>query len=132
MPDIRAEGRRLWLVDDSPAVRELLLAELSGLGFSVTALADGSAALERLGASQEPAPDLLLTDLRMPGLDGLALLRLARARWPDLPVLLLTSAPEVLADQDHGFSAVLDKPVSLAELRLTLARLLGLAVEAAA
>ena len=44
-------------------------------------------------------------------------------------MLLLTSVPEALAGQDHGFSAVLAKPVSLAELRLTLARLLGLAVE---
>jgi signal transduction histidine kinase len=129
LPELRAEGRRLWLVDDSPAVRELLLAELTGQGFSVTALADGREALERLAAPQQQAPDLLLTDFRMPGGDGLAVLRLARARWPELPVLLLTSAPEVLAGKEHGFSAVLAKPVSLAELRLTLARLLGLSVE---
>lgn len=129
LPELRADGRRLWLVDDSPAVRELLLAELTGQGFSVTTLADGCEALEHLRAPQVQAPDLLLTDLNMPGADGLAVLRLARARWPDLPVLLLTSAPEVLAGKEHGFSAVLAKPVSLAELRLTLARLLGLSVE---
>lgn len=129
LPELRAEGRRLWLVDDSPAVRELLLADLTGQGFIVTTLADGREAIERLSAPQEQAPDLLLTDFRMPGGDGLAVLRLARARWPDLPVLLLTSAPEVLAGKEHGFSAVLAKPVSLAELRLTLARLLGLTVE---
>ncbi|MYZ51711.1 ATP-binding protein [Malikia spinosa] len=129
LPELRAEGRRLWLVDDSPAVRELLLADLTGQGFIVTTLADGREALERLSAPQQQAPDLLLTDFRMPGGDGLAVLRLARARWPDLPVLLLTSAPEVLAGKEHGFSAVLAKPVSLAELRLTLARLLGLTVE---
>ncbi len=129
LPELQAEGRRLWLVDDSPAVRELLLADLTGQGFSVTTLADGREALERLGAAQAQPPDLLLTDFRMPGSDGLAVLRLARARWPELPVLLLTSVPEALAGQDHGFSAVLAKPVSLAELRLTLARLLGLAVE---
>lgn len=129
LPELRAEGQRLWLVDDSPAVRELLLAELTGQGFSVTTLADGREALERLSALQQQAPDLLLTDFRMPGGDGLAVLRLARARWPDLPVLLLTSAPEMLAGKEHGFSAVLAKPVSLAELRLTLARLLGLSVE---
>jgi signal transduction histidine kinase/CheY-like chemotaxis protein len=129
LPELRAEGRRLWLVDDSPAVRELLLAELTGLGFSVTTLADGREALERLSAPQQQAPDLLLTDFSMPGGDGLAVLRLARARWPELPVLLLTSAPEVLAGKEHGFSAVLAKPVSLAELRLTLAHQLGLTVE---
>jgi len=129
LPELQGEGRRLWLVDDSPAVRELLLAELTGQGFSVTTLAGGREALECLNAPQQQAPDLLLTDFRMPGGDGMAVLRLARARWPDLPVLLLTSAPEVLAGKEHGFSAVLAKPVSLAELRLTLARLLGLSVE---
>ena len=129
LPELQAEGRRLWLVDDSPAVRELLQADLTSQGFSVTALANGREALERLGAAQAQPPDLLLTDFRMPGSDGLAVLRLARARWPGLPVLLLTSAPEALAGQDHGFSAVLAKPVSLAELRLTLARLLDLKVE---
>jgi CheY-like chemotaxis protein len=129
LPELRADGRRLWLVDDSLAVRELLLAELTGQGFVVTTLADGREALGRLRDLQAQAPDLLLTDLNMPGGDGLAVLRLARARWPDLPVLLLTSVPEALAGQAHGFSAVLAKPVSLAELRLTLARLLGLTVE---
>ncbi len=129
LPELQAEGRRLWLVDDSPVVRELLLAELTGQGFSVTTLADGREAIEHLSAPQVQPPDLLLTDLNMPGADGLAVLRLARARWPDLPVLLLTSVPEALAGREHGFSAVLAKPVSLADLRLTLARLLDLAVE---
>ena len=129
LPELQAEGRRIWLVDDSAAVRELLLADLSSQGFSVTTLADGREALECLSNAQAQPPDLLLTDLRMPGGDGLAVMRLARARWPDMPVLLLTSGPEALAGQDHGFSAVLAKPVSLAELRLALARLLSLSVE---
>ena len=129
LPELQAEGRRIWLVDDSAAVRELLLADLSSQGFSVTTLADGREALECLSNAQAQPPDLLLTDLRMPDGDGLAVMRLARARWPDMPVLLLTSGPEALAGQDHGFSAVLAKPVSLAELRLALARLLSLSVE---
>lgn len=126
LPDLRGDGRRLWLADDSLVVRELLVADLSGLGFEIKALADGREALLGLRDPRAQAPDLLLTDLRMPGADGLTLLRSARARWPDLPVVLLTSAPEAVADGGHDFSAVLAKPISLAQLRRTLAELLDL------
>ena len=126
LPDLSGAGRRIWLADDSRLVRELLEADLSGLGFEVKALSDGREALECLRDPRAQAPDLLLTDFSMPGVDGLTLLRSTRGRWPDLPVVLLTSAPEAVADLDHGFAAVLDKPVSRAELRRTLARLLGL------
>jgi len=119
-------GRRIWLADDSRLVRELLATDLSDLGFEVKALTNGREALGCLRDPRAQAPDLLLTDLRMPGADGLTLLRSAQGRWPDLPVVLLTSAPEAVADLEHGFAAVLDKPVSRAELRRTLARLLGL------
>lgn len=126
LPELQGRGRRLWLADDSPVMRDLLAAELSGLGFEVTVLADGHQALDQLRAIRIEPPDLLLTDLRMPGVDGLTLLRSARARWPGLPVVLLTSAPELMSGQPHDFSALLTKPVSLAELRTTLARLLDL------
>lgn len=126
LPELRGAGRRLWLVDDSPVVRELLMADFSDMGFEFKALTDGREALLCLRDPQAQAPDLLLTDLRMPGADGLTLLRNARARWPDLPVVLLTSAPEVVADLRHDFSAVLAKPISRAQLRRTLAELLGL------
>lgn len=132
LPELCGTGRSLWVAEDSQVVRELLVEELSGIGFGVVAFADGSEALTCLRALKVDPPDLLLTDLKMPGVDGLTLLRSARARWPDLPVVLLTSAPEVLAGEEHGFSAVLAKPVSQAELRKTLAALLGLEVCAAA
>ena len=131
LPALQGCGRRLWLADDSPVMRELLAAELSGLGFEVTVLADGRQALDQLRAMAVAPPDLLLTDLRMPGVDGLTLLRNARARWPGLPVVLLTSAPELMFGQPHGFSALLTKPVSLVELRTTLASLLDLELGAA-
>lgn len=126
LPDLSGGGRRIWLADDSRLVRELLATDLSDLGFEVKALTNGREALGCLRDPRAQAPDLLLTDLRMPGADGLTLLRSAQGRWPDLPVVLLTSAPEAVADLEHGFAAVLDKPVSRAELRRTLARLLGL------
>ena len=129
LPELSGAGRHLWLAEDSLAMRELLVNELSALGFEVTALADGRAVLNLLDAEQNRAPDLLLTDLIMPGADGLEVLRGARARWPELPVMLLTATPAAVADQPHGFSAILAKPVSLAALRTTLAALLGLALD---
>jgi CheY-like chemotaxis protein len=130
LPELQGRGRRLWLADDSPVMREVLVAELSGLGFEVTVLAEGHQALDQLRTIGIEPPDLLLTDLRMPGVDGITLLRSARARWPGLPVVLLTSAPELISGQ-HDFSALLTKPVSLAELRTTLASLLDLELGAA-
>jgi two-component system, sensor histidine kinase LadS len=124
--ELRGEGLRLWVAEDSEVVREMLVAELSRMGFEVRPLADGRQALDCLRDLRLQAPDLLLTDLKMPGVDGWTLLRSARARWPGLPVVLLTSAPEVVTSQSHDFSAVLSKPASLDLLRQTLARLLGL------
>lgn len=128
LPELRGAGRLIWVAEDSQVVREMLEQELSGLGFEVVSMADGQEALWHVRSLREQAPDLLLTDLKMPGVDGLTLLRSARARWPDLPVVLLTSAPEVLVGEEHGFSAVLAKPVSLWQLRMTLAELLGLEI----
>ena len=132
LPELSGAGRQLWVAEDSQVVREMLVAELAGLGFEVVALADGSEALARLRTLHIPPPDLLLTDLKMPGVDGLTLLRSAHARWPGLPVVLLTSAPEVLSGQLHEFAAVLAKPVSQVQLRTTLAELLELEIVAPA
>jgi len=128
LPELSGAGRRLWLAEDSPPMRDLLAAELSALGFEVTVLADGGEVLDLLRIAQTQAPDLLLTDLLMPGADGLTLLGSTRARWPDLPVVLLTATPAAVAGQPHGFSAILTKPVSLVALRTTLAAALGLAL----
>lgn len=126
LPELRGAGRLLWVAEDSQVVREMLVEDLTSQGFEVVALADGAEALSRLRALRVQPPDLLLTDLKMAGADGLTLQRSAQARWPGLPVVLLTSAPEVLAGELQGFSAVLAKPISQAELRTTLAELLGL------
>lgn len=128
-PELDGSGRRLWVVEDSAAVREMLCAELEGLGFEVLALDGGMQALARLDDAAAPAPDLVLTDLQMPGADGHAVLAALRARWPALPVVLLSAALESRLREPAGFSAVLGKPVSRAQLRTTLAGLLGLALD---
>ena len=126
LPEFDGGGRRLWVVEDSAAIREMLCAELEGLNFEVLALADGAQAVRVLCEAPKPAPDLVLTDLQMPGVDGHGVRAAVHGRWPALPVVLLSAALESSVRAEHGFAAVLGKPVSRAHLRTTLAGLLGL------
>jgi CheY-like chemotaxis protein len=76
---------RLLVVDDEPSARSGLEKLLSSEGYRVWGAADGHAALERI---DEVAPDVVITDLKMPGMDGLELLDRIRARDLRLPVLV--------------------------------------------
>jgi signal transduction histidine kinase/ActR/RegA family two-component response regulator len=113
---------RVLLVDDEALVRETLAAELTERGWQVQQAAEGAAALQFLQNS--PPPDLLISDLAMPGLSGLAVIRAVRRRWPGLPALLLTglvgdgaAAEAALAEavRDGPF-ALLRKPIDACEL----------------
>ena len=79
---------RLLLVDDEAVVREVLAAELEDAGFDVAQAVDGVAALALLDTDH--GFDLLISDLSMPGLDGVGLIREAQRRQPGLPAILLT------------------------------------------
>jgi len=76
------------VADDEPNVRKVLGALLDQAGYTVTAAATGEEALALVRAQD---PDVVISDLKMPGMDGLALLREIRARFPEVPVLLLTA-----------------------------------------
>lgn len=80
------------IVDDEPGILRMLTLVLQrGLGAQVTAFEDGAPAWEALHRGIEPSPDLLLSDLRMPGLDGLELCRRVRAQYPDLPIVVFSA-----------------------------------------
>ncbi len=81
-------NHHLLVVDDEASLRTVLGALLRRLGYRVTTVEDGAAALRAL--FQEPF-SLVLTDLRMPGLDGLGLLAAVNRDWPDVPVIVLTA-----------------------------------------
>jgi DNA-binding NtrC family response regulator len=80
--------RQILVVDDEPNLRRVLGAQLSRDGYEVHAVADGKAALRIL---QEQYVDVVITDLRMPELDGLELMRRALALEPELPVVIITA-----------------------------------------
>ncbi|MCA9726808.1 MAG: sigma-54-dependent Fis family transcriptional regulator [Candidatus Eisenbacteria bacterium] len=79
---------RILVVDDEAAQREIVAEILTDEGYDVEIAATGAAALERVSGE---APDLLVTDLRMNGMDGIELLREARRLEPNLPVILMTA-----------------------------------------
>ncbi|HZI12056.1 MAG TPA: sigma-54 dependent transcriptional regulator [Myxococcus sp.] len=116
---------RILVVDDEEGVRSFLAEALEVEGHAVTTAADGDEAA-RLLARQ--GVDLLLTDLKMPGLDGLSLLRKVREEQPDVEVIVLTAVGSVesaVAAMKAGAFEYLSKPVSSpAELRLVVARAL--------
>ncbi|HEY8377995.1 MAG TPA: sigma-54 dependent transcriptional regulator [Nannocystis sp.] len=82
---------RILLVDDEPNLRKVLGALLKQLGFEVHAESDGAAALARVRAAPPGTFDVVISDLRMPNLDGMGLLRALQVHEPGLPVILLTA-----------------------------------------
>jgi two-component system response regulator MprA len=109
-------GARLLVVDDDSEVREALGRALKLEGFAVTLAEDGAAALDAVRAQ---SPDVVVLDLAMPGVDGLAVARAMRAAEDRTPILMLT-ARDAIADRVLGLNAGADdylvKPFALVEL----------------
>ncbi|MCA9558752.1 MAG: sigma 54-interacting transcriptional regulator [Myxococcales bacterium] len=103
-------SRTVLAVDDDPGLLRLVSLRLRGAGFDVVTAPDGATALARL---QDAPVDLVLTDLRMDGMDGMALFERVRAQHPSLPVLILTAhgtIPEAVEATRRGVAGFLTKP----------------------
>jgi DNA-binding NtrC family response regulator len=112
------------VADDDAAVREAHAKLLRKKGFEVATAADGEKALALL---QETAPEVLVTDLHMPGLNGLQLLHRAREEFPELVVVLVTGLPDVetaVRAMQNGAEHYLTKPVQIDELVVVIDRAL--------
>ncbi|MGS0977470.1 response regulator [Burkholderia glumae] len=122
--------------EDAAEIRQFLDDELSNLGFEVETMPDGAALIQRIIAALGPRPDLVLTDHTMPRAGGAAVLAAVRQHFPTAPVVVLSALPQAVEEtrgngNAAGYDACLLKPVNLPELRITLARLLGLALDTA-
>lgn len=106
---------KILIVDDERQITRALRASLQGHGFEVAICADG---LEALAMFEQVRPDLLITDLAMPNMDGVELCKAVR-RFSDVPILVLSvrdgDANKVLA-LDSGADDYMTKPFSVAEL----------------
>ncbi|MBY0330425.1 MAG: response regulator [Acetobacteraceae bacterium] len=114
----------LLLVEDEAPLRRLSARVLERAGYQVRVAESAEAALELLEETAEP-PVALVSDVAMPGIDGLALARQLRARWPGLPVLLLSGYAEAVLGEDLAGAGMgfLAKPFDPAELVAQLASL---------
>jgi DNA-binding NtrC family response regulator len=120
------EPARIIVCDDDTSSRELLARILSGAGHKVTALADGRDVLERVASAEVP-PDLVVSDIRMGDVDGLALTDALRERAPDTPVILVTAFGNIDGAIDairRGAFDYISKPYDVDGIKVVVARAL--------
>ncbi|MEC8990826.1 MAG: response regulator [Candidatus Latescibacterota bacterium] len=111
---------RALVVDDELEFRKLLKDALPS--FDVLEAADGAEALEMVG---EEKLDLVITDIRMPEMDGFQLLEALRAQYPDLPVLATSGYIDEEEAQERDFDGFIEKPLSIGPMQHAVDSVLG-------
>jgi signal transduction histidine kinase/FixJ family two-component response regulator len=112
----------LLLIDDEPGIRRLLSISLADLGYNVLTAADGKQALELFHAH---APSIVLTDIKMPGMDGIELLGTIKQEKPDTEVIMITGHGDIeLAIKSMKMDATdfVTKPINDDTLKIALKR----------
>jgi two-component system cell cycle response regulator CpdR len=114
---------RVLIVDDEESMRQLVARAIAMDGHDITTAADGAEALDIL-SGPDSSFDLLLTDIQMPVMDGIALALTAARDFPQLTILLMTGYAEQ-RERASGLSAiahdVISKPFSVADIRTAVA-----------
>jgi excisionase family DNA binding protein len=116
---------RVLVVDDEATIRDLLAKTLALAEYDVDTAPDGRTALERLRIIPY---DLLITDLKMPGVDGLTVIREARRLKPDIPVIIVTgfsTEASAIEAVNLGVSGYLTKPFRVPRVLAAAAKALG-------
>jgi len=116
---------RVLVVDDEASIRDLLSKTLALAEYDVDVAADGRSALERLRLYSY---DLLIADLRMPGMDGLTVIREAKRFRADLPVLIITgysTESSAIEAVNLGVAGYLTKPFRVPQVLAAAAKALG-------
>ena len=117
---------RILAVDDSPSMRDMVRIALTGAGFEVTQATDGEEALQ---LAREHSFDLILSDVNMPRMDGIELIRALRAEdsYRHTPILMLTTDGSVdrkREGKEAGATCWIVKPFDPAQLIATMLRVL--------
>jgi CheY-like chemotaxis protein len=125
--DCPPRGARILLVDDEPDILEIVAQHMEAAGYSVLTAQSGAAALALL--HRDANVDLIVSDLSMPGMDGVQLIQRAQRRRPRLPAIILTGLAENGAEGSlgqviSGPFAVLRKPINASQLADRVAKLL--------
>lgn len=115
-----SQNVKVLLVDDDVSLLQLLSMRLQASDYEVICAESGYEALDIL---EQTTPAIVLTDLRMDGMDGMALFEKIKKRWPTLPVIILTahgSIPEAVVATQQGVYSFLTKPIDHKELLQTI------------
>ena len=124
-----ADGKTVWIVDDDRSIRWVLERALQQAGMEAACFDSGDAALDEL---QRRSPDVLISDIRMPGTDGLELLSLVQAEHPRLPVIIMTAHSDLdsaVSSYQSGAFEYLPKPFDVDEAVSVVDRALAYAHE---
>ena len=122
---VRHGRARVLVVDDEASIRDLLAKTLALAEYDVDTAADAATALSRVRASEY---DLLIADLRMPGMDGLTLVRQVKGIRAELPVIIITgfsSETSAIEAVNLGVAGYLRKPFRVPEVLAAAAKALG-------
>lgn len=107
-----------WIVDDDRSIRWVLQKALEAVGITVRAFETADVVLHELKQGREDAPDVLISDIRMPGIDGLQLLSEIKERYPGLPVIIMTAYSDLdsaVSVYEGGAFEYLPKPFDVDE-----------------
>lgn len=115
--------KRILVVDDEEGLRLLYKEELEEAGWLVTLASSGEESIRKI---EEGGVDLVLLDIKMPGMDGVEVLRRVKERWKDLPVILCSAYPHYKHEFGTWASdAYVIKSSDLSELKQTVKDILG-------
>jgi two-component system response regulator GlrR len=123
---VMADRPKILLVDDDPSLLRILAIRLQREGYNVETADNGRGALGMLASYR---PHMVITDMRMAGMDGMSLFEAIRAKEPMLPVVMLTAhgtIPEAIEATQRGMFAYLTKPFEKENLLETVARALDM------
>ena len=117
---------RILLLEDDPDTGEAICAMLAALGHSADWVRNGQEAIVHIQA--HPAPDLVLTDILMPGMDGLEAIQHLRVALSEVPIIAMSAqvnAPYLQAAAVFGARVTLPKPFTLEVLKAAIAKVMG-------
>src|SRR5258706_790833 len=124
-PPVRNARQRVLVVDDEASIRDLLSKTLALAEYEVDTAPDGTSALDRMRAFSY---DLLIADLKMPGMDGLTLIRQAKRIKADLPVIIITgfsTESSAIEAVNLGVAGYLTKPFRVPQVLAAASKALG-------
>jgi two-component system nitrogen regulation response regulator GlnG len=123
----------LWVIDDDNSIRWVLEKAFSREGIAVTTFTNGDKALEQLSAKTSIKPTAIISDVRMPGIDGLDLLDILQKEYPKIPVIIMTAHSDLdsaVSAYQGGAFEYLPKPFDMNEAVAVVRRAIAFSQEA--